>query len=292
MSDIRDPDGNSAQRAAGRQSRRFWRGADPQFLETLEQHNARIGSPLQRCFFRAFCLYVMGPVVFLAVRLLFRFRVVGLERIEATPGRAILACQHFFEWDPFFVQVGALWTRFFYRPSRLPYNLGGHFWVKTRMRRAFSWWVGLIGIRRGGGSEQDALRRASEILNGSAPGSIAIYPTGPVGRAAHATIKPGVAFLSLSSPEVPVVPVAVLGLRELCFRDVFVLRRPAVTVVIGEPFRARDLSGERQEQRVEDVCRRIERFWKEAEALVGELEPEGIAESSPLGFEPPVEVIE
>jgi 1-acyl-sn-glycerol-3-phosphate acyltransferase len=252
-------------RKGERGSRRFWRGADPAFLETLERHNARVGSLGQRTLARFVLLFVVGPFAFLLTRILFRIRVVDGHHLDNHRTR-IVAVRHFYEWDPFLTLYSALWTRALVRPWQLPYNLGGHFWVKTPLRRLLSWSVGLIGVRRGGGIEQDALRRASEILNGPAGSCLAIYPTGPTGRSDAYEVKPGVGYLSLSCPGVPVIPVAIFGLRDLQLRDVLTLRRPQLTYVMGEPFRACDLPANHNHELVEVIRQRIERAWQEADA--------------------------
>jgi 1-acyl-sn-glycerol-3-phosphate acyltransferase len=251
-----------------RGSRRFWKGADPRFLKTLERHNTRIGSPLQRVLSRAFMIFALGPAVFVLVHTVFRIRVVGREHLDKTTERAILAWQHFFEWDPLLTSGIALWARAIARPRWQTYCLGGHFWMKSRPRRLVSWLFGLIGVQRGVGMEQGGLRRASEILSGPAARSVAIYPTGPIGRSVDYEVRPGVAYLSLACPDVPVIPAAVLGVRELRWRDVLMLRRPEIHLVFGEPFRGRDLPGTPCERRVQDICQRIEDHWRDAASAV------------------------
>jgi 1-acyl-sn-glycerol-3-phosphate acyltransferase len=268
-------------RTSERGSRRFWRDADPKFLKSLERHNARIGTLAQRTWARFFLLFAIGPFAYVLIRILFRVRVEGLNRLDQA---RMIAAQHFFEWDPLLTHCAMHWTRLVVRPWKMPYNLGGHFWVRTRLRRMVSLSVSLLGIRRGGGMDQGALRRATEILN--AGGTLAIYPTGPTGRSVTYEVKPGVGYLSLNCPEVPVVPVAIIGLRDVELRDVLTLRRPQLTFIMGEPFRACDLPAEDNQQRVEVVRQRIEQAWQQAEAYVERTRAHAVPVPLPvLGFQ-------
>jgi hypothetical protein len=66
---------------------------------------------------------------------------------------------------------------------------------------------------------------------------IVICPTGPIGSARSSDVQPGVERLSQFCPEAPVIPVAVIGAQALGGHPFLILRRPTITIAIGEPIK-------------------------------------------------------
>src|SRR5262249_44492765 len=140
---------------------------------------------------------------------------------------------------------------------------------RTRATRMVSWLLGIMGLSRGLGPTQSAMERAARLLSSARPVVIVTYPTGPIGRRKDAELRPGVGHLALRCPDLPILPIALTRVQEIQLRDVLLLRRPPVTVVVGPPFRAKEVDGETYDARVEAVCRRIARAWSEGGAIVG-----------------------
>jgi 1-acyl-sn-glycerol-3-phosphate acyltransferase len=240
---------------------------DPAYAETLSAHNERIGTRGQVLVQRALILLVLGPFAWLLLRVLFSVRAVGRHHLGAVERHGIFAVQHYFEWDPFVPFYAAVYGCSLRRPQLVALSLASSFWVRTRVARMMSWFLGVMGISRGLGPSQSGMERAARLLASERPTVITMYPTGPIGRQKEAEIRPGVGHLTLRCPDVPILPVTVTGLQQTHLRDVLLLRRPPLTVVIGTPFRAREVEGETYDARVEAVCRRIAHAWREGEAI-------------------------
>ncbi len=99
---------------------------------------------------------------------------------------------------------------------------------------------GAFSVRRGMG--KDALRQATEVLN--AGGVLGMFPEGKrspdhmLGKA-----ELGAAMIALRS-DVPILPVGISGTENIRGVGV-VLRRPRITVTIGEPFHLEVAGGHR-----------------------------------------------
>jgi 1-acyl-sn-glycerol-3-phosphate acyltransferase len=166
-------------------------------------------------------------VAFLRVvyRLLLRWTVTGRECVPAD-GALILIANHIHLADPVLLMLA------FPRPItflakeelfRIPF-------VGMIMRHG-----GMFPVARGGSLQQkrDVMRQAEDLL--SQGRVLALFPEG---KRSHDGIllpaKPGAAILSLHSGA-PLVPVAITGTEQI--RGAWWwLRRPRVSVTIGEPF--------------------------------------------------------
>jgi 1-acyl-sn-glycerol-3-phosphate acyltransferase len=241
-------------------SRVFWTATTPAHRARIERHNRRIGTGLQRFVEQLLSLYVVAPLVFVLLSLLFRVRVIGKERIAQSGGRAIFAVRHFYEWDPFFTFGIILFPRAFLRPSEKPLYLAGHHWTRSRFWRFLSYLFGIVGVSRGEGPKQGAMARAAALLGGRRRVSVAIFPTGPIGRAPYYDVRPGVGYLATLQPDAPILPVTVMGLQHLSWRDVLRLRRPRICIALGEPIYGRDCPAEESE-RAAAVCLRVREAW-------------------------------
>ncbi len=248
-------------------SGQFWAAVDPRVVRAVERHNRRIGGRIQTVIQKLLLGYVLSAFAYLALRLLFRVRVLGKERLSELREGAIFAFRHFFEWDPFLSCYAIFFPRNLLRPRFVPVVLGGHFWMRTRARRAFAWLCGILGLVRSRGERQIAFDRAVELV-GRRKQAIAMFPTGPIGRSRTYDVRPGVGWLALRAPEAPVIPVSVHGLQSVTLWDVLRLRRPAVTIALGEEIRASELASLPKEERVEAICEWIRTQWTVAEAAV------------------------
>ncbi len=225
-------------------------------LERVARYNRGVGSPGQRLVHRLVVAFLVGPVMWLFLRMAFRLRVEGTEHLRGE--RLILAYRHFYEQDPLLLYFGALWARALRRPALHPSFVTGTFWLETRFRRAVSYVGGSLALVPG---DPSWLRRARELLAEGKSATIAIAPTGPIGEARSYVVKPGVARLAADVPDAIVVPVTVEGLQGLRFGPSLFWRRPRITIKLGAPFRGADVGGEGPEQ-IAAICRRVRREWE------------------------------
>lgn len=205
----------------------------------LPLHNRRIGGSWQRRVSVGLLLYTLGPFIKIMIHCFFRVETVNARVYERLHGQCIWAFRHFFEWDPFLIFYGGLFLPAFFRPRLLPYFIAGKFWMKSPLRRSLSWGLGLIGVEPRTGADQSGMRAAVSVLQKN--GGIAIAPTGPRGHSTTYRLQPGVGRLSEIVPDAPVVPIALVGVRELRWVDVLTFRRPCVSIRFGEPRSALDL---------------------------------------------------
>jgi 1-acyl-sn-glycerol-3-phosphate acyltransferase len=145
-----------------------------------------------------------------------------------------------------------------------PHLLAGQFWTRTPFRRTLSWWLSNLALVRGEGEQQVAFERVAELMAVPGPRVVGMFPTGPIGQTAHVPPRPGIAYLAMRCPEVPVLPVSLVGLRAIRLRDVLALRRPILTIAVGAPFKASDLSSSGGS--VARIVGRIDQTWRELEA--------------------------
>lgn len=230
-------------------------------IETLERHNARVGSWLQRMLHRIVWVWLLSPLAYLLLRALFRVRVEGKQHLAPLGGRAIYAFRHYWEWDPFVVYYLLLFPRGVFQTHLVPVSLVGRFWMRTRLRRAFAWWCGLLGLVPRAEPE-GAIARAADLLRSWRRLTVAIFPTGPTGRAANYEVKPGVGYLAARCPEVPVVPVWVDGPQHMSWRSVLLLKRPPLTIRVCPSFTAAELAGGSAEQRAHAISERVAKEWE------------------------------
>jgi 1-acyl-sn-glycerol-3-phosphate acyltransferase len=232
--------------------------------DVIDRHNRRIGTVVQRWLGNVYCVYLLGPIMYLLIRLAFRIRVENRRGFTGVGPRLILAFQHYYEWDPLVVYFGAAWVHSLARPSLHPNTISGPFWVSNVLVRSFAYLMGSIAVARGAGRGQSGLAQAAKLLTSRFPATVAIAPTGPVGARRDVEIKPGVAYVALDAPEVPVVPVAVTGLAGVKLDLGIFFRRPKVTIAIGEALRAADVAGS-EDERVASLCNHIRAEWERLE---------------------------
>ncbi len=231
------------------------------FHTALRRHNRRIGSVLQRVVQGFLFLVVAGPWVWTLIRILFRVKVQGGERLKAAPKHAIFAVRHFFEWDPLLTFFTAAWVYAWRRPHLIAQSIAAEFWTRTALRRVLSWFLGIMGYLPDE-EPQGAVQHAANLLGRSAAGTIAIYPTGPIGRKSFFELFPWVGYLALAAPQVPVYPVNILGLQQITFGRLLRFQRPPLTIVIGEPFSALNYPEGNPSERIDAICDRIAEDWR------------------------------
>jgi 1-acyl-sn-glycerol-3-phosphate acyltransferase len=247
----------------------FWRQPHPGLARAIARHNQRIGTWHQRFLARALCVYILGILAYLVLRILFRVRVDGREHLHGRK-KAIFAMRHFFEWDPPVGYWMMLCPRGFVAPHLFPVSLAGHYWSKTPGRRLLSYLINVMGFVRGDGPRQGAIRRSSELLRDMRRCYITIFPTGPIGRKKDYEVRPGIGHLACLQPDVPVIPISVVGIQELRWRDLLLLRRPKLVYRIGEPITAREVHADDDDVRVEAICEHVGRVWGRDEARIRE----------------------
>jgi 1-acyl-sn-glycerol-3-phosphate acyltransferase len=229
--------------------------------EALRQHNARIGSSLQRSFQQVFSLYLYGPVAFLLVHALFKVRVEGKERIARSSGSSILAIRHFYEWDPLLSLPVLLWRDALTKQHLVPLSLAGQFWTRTTAMRAISWLCGIIAFIKGHEPESGGIRRATELLDNGNAATVTIYPTGPIGQSKEYQVWRGIGYLGVRCPDVPIIPVSIQGLQELRLASWRSWCRPELKFIVGEPFYAREIHASSTEERIDRIRERLSAEW-------------------------------
>lgn len=238
------------------------RRSAPDEVEIIREHDRRIGRGLQARIAPWFAWTLSWPVWLLAP-LLLRLEVDGHEHFRR---KGIYALRHFYEWDGIFTVMCMVRRHALLDPWLAPYCLGGRAWVRTAPRRAFLWLTSGLALVRGDGERQVAFDRVEELLAAKDPCIVTIYPTGPMGRShAPPVAHSGVGYLATRVPDVPVVPVSVIGMQELTLRDVLLLRRPRIRIRLGAPLFARSEDGAPRGLAVRRLCERLEAAWGELE---------------------------
>ena len=163
------------------------------------------------------------------LRLLYRPQVEGLENIP-DHGAAILASNHLSFSDSIFLPL--MCKRHITFLAKAEYFTGTG--IKGFFSRAFFKGVGQVPIDRSGGSaSDDALTTALRVLGQDE--LLGIYPEGtrsPDGRLYRG--KTGVARVALEA-EVPVIPVAMIGTREIQRPGKIMPSIRRVGIKIGKP---------------------------------------------------------
>src|ERR1043166_87684 len=150
---------------------------------------------------------VVGNILLRLLRLLFRWKVDGLEKIPQT-GPAIVASNHISNFDP--LCVSYLVDRAGRRPRFLA---KASLWKNPVMRLIFSG-CRQIPVERGSGNVSPTRAAEQALRNGEV---LVVYPEGTITTNLDLTPmkgKTGVARLTLSTG-VPVTPVAVWGAQWL-----------------------------------------------------------------------------
>ena len=160
-----------------------------------------------------------------------RLSVEGLERLPAGP--AFLVANH-----QSIIDVPVLFRA-------LPVGL--HFIVKRELRRVpfLGWYIAATGMifvdRRAPADAMAEMRRAAALLRGGA--TVVSFPEGTRSRNGALAAFKSAAFSAAIEAGVPVVPVAIVGTRQVLPPDGFRVRPGPIRVMVGEPIPTRGLTG-------------------------------------------------
>ncbi len=155
--------------------------------------------------------------------LLSRWRVKGRENLPRG-GPYLIVCNHLHVADPPIVATSIKLPLVFMAKEELFQDRWSRFWVSH---------FGAFPVKRGG-ADREALRQAAVWLEKGV--SLIMFPEGQRSRAGHLQPAfPGSAFVA-ARLNVPILPVSITGTEQLRRRGWW-LRRPPITVTIGQPFR-------------------------------------------------------
>lgn len=188
---------------------------------------------------------IRGAVRGLA-RVLFRLRIVGVERLAGLGG-AVLVANHVSWLDPIILPL--VLPR---KPAVLAMEELWRMWGVAAVMRIYGPLA--IPLRRGT-VDTTALRRAVEALRGGA--WLIIFPEGGIPQPGEARpFQRGAAMLAARAG-VPIVPIAIAGTENALPLGRVIPRRRPVTVYVGEPITVppgnRDALGGAVEQAEEQI---------------------------------------
>jgi len=186
---------------------------------------------------------LLFPPIRTIVQALVRVRVEGRENLPKS-GPYIIVSNHINWKDPPLISINLdLSVRYMAKIQAFGYPLLGYIVRAT----------GAFPVRRGEGDRR-ALVTALKVLAGGQ--ILGFFPEGHRSETgALLRGKPGVGFLAMRAGNVPLVPIAMIGIKQSILRLIFgghaVLR-------VGRPFHVADLSAEerRDEQAVTDAVMR------------------------------------
>lgn len=175
--------------------------------------------PLSVRLFRVYGRLIVRAIFLAGCKLNFR----GLENIPP-PGAYIIAMNHLATYDP--PLLLAFWPH-------APESLGAANMMEKPFTGHMMRWYGTVPVHRGK-FDRALLDKALDILKSNRPFVIA-PEGGRTHKAGMREAKPGIAYLATKA-NVPIVPVGITG-TELLMPSWKSLRRPALTLTVGEPFR-------------------------------------------------------
>jgi len=230
-------------------------------LDQLHRHNERIGTELQLAVQRFVLIYIFGLIVYPVLHFLFKLEIRGRHIIGGVGERFVYAAQHFYEWDPLLLWCAGVWPLALQRQYFIANSIGGTFWARSSLLRALSWVLGIMFTIKGHEPKNGSIERAARLLNGPLPLTIAIYPTGPIGRKRESRIYRGISFLAEYCPKTPIVPVALRGLQEITIWEVLQLKRPRLVIEFSPPIFGADLLNREPAERMPALHEMLADAW-------------------------------
>jgi len=185
------------------------------------------------------------PSVWLVKSLLLtltRFQVVGGGNVPKT-GPLIVVSNHLSRADPPIIGAGI--------PRRIVFMAKEELFHSPLMALVVKGF-GAFPVRKQG-ADRDALRQAQEVLEKGL--ALGVFPEGT--RSKTAVLQPGMlgaAFIALRTGA-PVLPVGIYGTEGL--NAARLLRHPAITLHIGEPFTVAPAQGRVTRQALQDLTAHI-----------------------------------
>jgi 1-acyl-sn-glycerol-3-phosphate acyltransferase len=178
------------------------------------------------------------------LRTVFRPSVRGLENVPTT-GPVIFAANHESFADEFFIPIAARRQVFYFAKAEYFTTPG----LRGRAMAAFFHGLGQVPVERGDTrSAASVIEVGMEVLD--AEGGLGIFPEGtrsPDGRLHK--FRTGVARLALRS-DAPVIPVGLIGTRDVQPPGSRRWHRAPLTVAFGEPLRFGHLAAQERSARV------------------------------------------
>lgn len=114
-----------------------------------------------------------------------------------------------------------------------------------------------MGLMRGREPHDGAIKQVVSRIESDVPTTVAVYPTRPIKKAQTYLVRRGIAHLALSCPDVPVIPITIIGVQELSLLSILTLRRPEITIAVGEPFTGAEIVAETVNERMCLILSRI-----------------------------------
>jgi len=171
-----------------------------------------------------------------------RFQVVGVGNVPKT-GPLIVVSNHLSRADPPIIGAGI--------PRRIVFMAKEELFRSPLMALIVKGF-GAFPVRKQG-ADRDALRQAQEVLEKGL--ALGVFPEGT--RSKTAVLQPGMlgaAFIALRTGA-PVLPVGIYGTEGL--NAARLLRHPAITLHIGEPFTVAPAQGRVTRQALQDLTAHI-----------------------------------
>ena len=171
-----------------------------------------------------------------------RFQVVGVGNVPKT-GPLIVVSNHLSRADPPIIGAGI--------PRRIVFMAKEELFRSPLMALIVKGF-GAFPVRKQG-ADRDALRQAQEVLKKGL--ALGVFPEGT--RSKTAVLQPGMlgaAFIALRTGA-PVLPVGIYGTEGL--NAARLLRHPAITLHIGEPFTVAPAQGRVTRQALQDLTAHI-----------------------------------
>lgn len=163
---------------------------------------------------------ILRFLAFMLNTLLTRTTIEGRENIPQE-GPAIFAANHSSIYDAIIYYI--------ILPFRSQYVGPGDFRLAYPNRIAAEW-TDVILVKRGF-RDKGSLKRMLDTLKSGRP--LALFPEGGTWEKSLYDVKDGAAYLSMAT-QAPIVPISISGAYDL-WNDIFMLRRPKITVRIQPP---------------------------------------------------------